>query len=219
MGLIPFLELVSEKLDVSIDASGIGGGGSETVAVPELGALSRDRAQALVLTSLTLAGYTWIHDTAAEMYRVVRLREARDQEIPVISDFAKLPDSDLLVTYVMPIQHASPEFIARNMRSFMPAHSRIIPSASIGAVLITDSAHNIAKLKKLVDRLDTPQAAKQAKEWLARKASQAEASCPAPASDRPGPQTGILIALFSLIALVIGFLARGYVIRRIEGGL
>ena len=34
-----------------------------------------------------------------------------------------------------------------------------------------------------------------------------------------GPQPTMLIALFSLIALVIGFLVRGYVIRRIEGGL
>jgi len=219
MGLIAFLEMVSEKLDMTIDASGLGSDSLETIAVPEMGALNRDRAQALVLTSLYLAGYTWIHDTAAEMYRVVRLRDARDLEIPVITDPAMLPDSDLLVTYVMSIQQTPPEYIARNMRSFMPASSRIIPNDANGTIIITDSAHNISKLKRLVERLDNPKSAKQAKELLANRASQAEATCPSPASDVLGPQPAILIALFSLMALIIGFLARGYVIRRIEGGL
>lgn len=219
MGLIPFLEMVSEKLDVTVDASGLGNGSQETIAVPEMGALNRERATAFVLTSLYLAGYTWIHDTAVDMYRVVRLRDARDQEIPVITDAAKLPDSDLLVTYVMPIRHSPPDFIARNLRSFMPANSRIIPDDMTRSILITDSAHNIAKLKKLVERLDTPEAARQAREWLAKRASHSTDSCVAPSSGTQGPRPAILIALFSLIALVIGFLARGYVIRRIEGGL
>ncbi|OFZ18026.1 MAG: hypothetical protein A2X94_04570 [Bdellovibrionales bacterium GWB1_55_8] len=219
MELIAFLEMISEKLDVTIDASGLGDGSLGTIAVPEMGALNRERANALVLTSLYLEGYTWIHNTAADMYRVVRLRDARDQEIPVISDPARLPDSHELVTYIMPIRHASPEFIARNMRSFMPANSRIIPDVTTSSILITDSAHNISKLKKLVERVDTPEAAKQAEELLARKASESNESCASSSSAALGPRPTVLIALFSLIALVIGFLTRGYVIRRIEGGL
>ncbi|MCM2279011.1 MAG: hypothetical protein NDJ89_13125 [Oligoflexia bacterium] len=220
MGLLPFLEMVSERLEISIDASGLGNGSSETIAVPDAGEMTRERAKALALTSLYLSGYTWIQDTSTDLHRVVRQRDARDQEIPVISASAPLPDSDLLVTYILPVRHSPPEFIARNMRSFMPAASRIIPDDLNGAVLITDSAHNITKLKKLVERLDTPEAAKQAVKWLADRQKQAEdASCPSSESDRPSMDTPLLIALFSLIALVIGFLARGYVIRRIEGGL
>jgi len=219
MGLNSFLEMVSDKLKIQIDASGLGGS-NDTVSVPEVGLVSTERAKAMVLTSLYLQGYTWIHSTAYDLYRVLPLRDARDQEIPLLTDSDPLPDSDLLVTYIIPIQHTRTEYIARNLRSFMPGDSRIIPHESMGAVLVTDSAHNISKLKELVQHLDTPQAAKLAKEELAEIAKRVDAPCPSfPGGNSQLPQSGILIGLFSLIALMIGFLARGYVIRRIEGGL
>jgi hypothetical protein len=105
----------------------------------------------------------------------------------------------------------------------MGANSRIIPDDTISSVLITDSAHNISKLNKIVQHIDTPQAAKQAKEWLTAISKNSEKNCATHGLDGGNTiqtiQPGILIALFSLIALVIGFLARGYVISRIEGGL
>jgi type II secretory pathway component GspD/PulD (secretin) len=219
MGLLPFLEMVSDKLDIQIDASRLSGSDLGTVTVPDLGAVSRERAQAVVLTTLYLQGYTWIHDSVIDLYRIVHQRDARDEEVPLITDQAQLPDSDLLVTYIMPIQHTPAEYIARTMRSFMPANSRIIPDETTSSVLITDSAHNIAKLKTLVQRIDTPEVAKEAKEFLAARAKKSEGNCPALASESRIQQPWVLIGLFSLIALVIGFLMRGYVIRRIEGGL
>ncbi len=219
VGLVSFLEMASEELDLQIDVSGVDIRPLETVFVPDTGPISPERAKALVLTALYLGGYTWIHDTATDFYRVLRLRDARDQEIPIITDAALLPDSDLLVTYMMAIEHAPPEFIARNLRSFMPVNGRVIPDVTTASVVITDSARNISKLQKLVRPMDTPQVGEKAKEWLRARSKAAEAPCSGPGSDSRSLNQGVLIALFSLIALVIGFLARGYVIRRIEGGL
>jgi len=102
----------------------------------------------------------------------------------------------------------------------MPAGSRIIPYESMRSILITDSAHNISKLKVLQQRLDTPEAAKHSQDELADRVRKSDVPCPSPfGTNTSMPQPGILIALFSLIALVMGFLARGYVIRKIEGGL
>lgn len=220
MKFLDFLAMVSEKLDYQIDASALGGADLEMVAVPETGPLSSDRAQAVALTVLYLEGYTWIHDTKTGFYRVLRQRDARDLELPIIADEKQLPDSDLLVTYIMQLEHTDADYVARNLRSFMPANSRIIPYSAAHLVIISDSAHNISKLRKLVQRIDNPQAAQQAKAWMDAHDKQADAPCPSPlGSEGQGPKPIILIALFSLIALVMGFLARGYVIRRIEGGL
>jgi type II secretory pathway component GspD/PulD (secretin) len=220
MKLSDFLAMVSEKLDIQIDASGLGGAIQEIVSIPETGPLSPERAQAVVLTALNLAGDTWIHDSRTGFYRVLRQRDARDLELPAISDEKRLPDNDLMVNYVMRLGRTPPEYVARNIRSFMPANSRIIPDEMTRSLMITDSARNIAKLRKLVEKLDTPQAAQQARIWLEGQAKQAENPCPAmPWSETQAPKPVTLIALFSLIALVIGFLMRGYVIRRIEGGL
>ncbi|MGK5085596.1 secretin N-terminal domain-containing protein [Bdellovibrionota bacterium FG-1] len=219
MGLFPFLEMVSEKLDLQIDASSLDNSPSEVMTVPDTGPLTLERAQAVVLTMLDLHGYAWIHDTSNDLYRILRQRDARDQELPLITDPRQLPDSDLLVTYIIPLQHIPPEPIARTLRSFMPANSRIIPDDSTQSVLITDTAHNISKLKDLVGRLDVPEVAKQAKEALLAEKNNRKVGCPVSGNGSQTPQSWVLIALFSLIALVIGFLARGYVIRRIEGGL
>jgi general secretion pathway protein D len=219
MGFLNFLQMVSEKLDIQIDASGLGSNAeAQKVNVPDAGPLNSDRAKAEVLSILYLSGYNWIYNPSTNLYRVLNQRDARDQELPIITESKDLPDNDLIVTYFMKVAHASPEFIARNIRSFMPAASRIIPFEWTQSIIITDSARNLSKLKKLIEKLDTPQAAQEAKDFLAEKAKENDASCPPP----PGPAgsaPGVLIALFSLIALVMGFLARGYVIRRIEGGL
>lgn len=218
MGFLTFLEMVSEKLDLQIDASGLGTH-LRSVVIPDMGPLSPDRTKALILTVLSQQGFTWIHDTSTDLYRVLPLRDARDQETPMITDPAQLPDNDLLVTYFMPMEHVSPEYIARIMRSFMPPNSRIIPDVATNSVIITDSSRNIMKLKKLIQQVDTPQTAKNSSEWLKGWAKKAESNCPDQVETSRNLQPGILITLFSLIALVIGFLFRGYVIRRIEGGL
>jgi type II secretory pathway component GspD/PulD (secretin) len=224
MQLLPFLEMVSEKLDLPIDASGLGDPANlESVTLPATAPLPYDRAKELVLTTLTLQGYTWILDGQTGHYRVVRQREARDQEIPLIVDRQQLPDSSALVTYALPVKHVSPEFVARIMRSFMPAYARIIPIEATHSVLITDTAKNVSKLHRLIESIDTPEAQEQARKELAAAAKNAEKDGCAESGSIPfggtPPAPWLWISLFSLIALVIGFLARGYAIRRIEGGL
>lgn len=217
-GFGEFLAMISERLDIQVSASGMDL--KERISIPETGPLSLERAKALVLTSLYLKGYTWIYSASNDLYRVLRQREARDQEVPTLSESDPLPDSDLIVTYVKPIRHTHPDYIARNLRSFMSANSRILPDEAMGAVLITDSAHNLSKVTEMIRRLDTPQVAKEAKEWLADVARRTESACPhARVTTAQLPPPWMLVVLFSLIALVIGFLGRGYVIRRIEGGL
>jgi type II secretory pathway component GspD/PulD (secretin) len=218
MEFMSFLEMVSDQLDLQINASGLGSV-SGTVVVPDTGALTSDRAKSLVLSILYLQGYTWIHDSATDLYRVMRVRDARDQETPMITEPARLPDNDLLVTYVLSLENTPPDYIARIVRSFMPAFSRIIPEDLTRSVLITDSARNIGKIRKIIQQVDTPQVAKHVDEWLVAQAKGPGATCSEDRAEMSVAQSRILIALFSLIALVIGFLARGYVIRRIEGGL
>lgn len=223
MDLVSFLETVSERLDIQIDASRLNGSELGKVTVPDGGLLTRERAEAVVLTALALRGYTWVHDPVVDLYRITRQRDARYEEIPFITDRTKLPDSDLLVTYIMPLEHAPPDYVARTVRSFMPSFSMMIPDEATRSVFITDSGRNIAKLMKLVRQVDTPDAVKEAEDYLAARAKKLEAPCPplfpALGAEPRIEQPWVLIGLFAMVATVIGFLLRGYVIRRIEGGL
>jgi hypothetical protein len=217
--ILNLLESASEQLDMQIDASAADLGPASKVTLPDWGPLAPTRAKEAVLTALRLGSYTWIHDPKLDLYRVMKLRDARDFEVPVI-EFPDPPgDSDLLVTYVLPLKHAPPEPVARTLRSFAPASSRLIPDDATQSLLITDSARSMIKYQKLAASLDTPEAAEAEREYLEARAKKAQEACPPEAGDVAGPPQPLLIAIFALIALVIGFLSRGYVIRRIEGGL
>jgi general secretion pathway protein D len=219
MGLLSFIEMVSEKLDLQVDASRVSEMGRVSVSIPDLGPVSVDRAKAMVLTSLHLQGLTWIHVPSIDLYRITRERDARDEDIPLLQGNDSLPENDLMVTYIMDLHHVPSDYVARAMRSFMPANGRIIPVEETRAVIITDTAYNISKLKALVSKLDTEEVAKDAKKALLAGAKRLEQFCPSSASEFQGPQTWLWMVMFSLIALIFGFLARGYLIRRIEGGL
>jgi type II secretory pathway component GspD/PulD (secretin) len=93
---------------------------------------------------------------------VERARDARDGSLPFY-DSAQVPDSARIVTVNHKLKHADAEAVARMMRSFMPANSRIIP-ASGARLLITDAASNIRKSLRLIARVDTPEAARRYKE-------------------------------------------------------
>lgn len=212
LNLVDYLESASDQLGIALDLSTLGN--LFKVNVPPRGPMSREAAMAQVLSILSLQGMTLVHDSTTDLYSALRIRDARDAALPVIKDPKDLPDNDLLVTFVFSLKHANPEEVSRLLRSFAPTHSRILPAPGLKAVLVTDSARSIKKYIEMSKSFDQPQFAKELEEL--RKERRADPDCevePVAAS-----QT-LFTVLFALIALIVGFLIRGYVIRRIEGGL
>jgi hypothetical protein len=176
--------------------------------------MSRDQAMAQFLSVLDLRGYTFVHTHDLDTYRIVRRRQAKDADIPLITKREELPDTDAMVTFGMRLKHYPTDATSRSLRNFMPPNSRILSFDITNTLLITDGARSIARMLALVDRLDTPQSAADLKKSLSIPPRVED--CAKPEHPR---QDIIQLVLFSLVALIIGFLIRGYVIRRIEGGL
>jgi len=102
-------------------------------------------------------GYTVIDAPAGNGWIIQRLRDARDSPIPVYQ-ISETPDTARLVTVYMNLKNVYSEGVARYLRSFMPINSRIIP-ASPSVLMITDTGSNIIKLRSMIKRLDTKEAA------------------------------------------------------------
>lgn len=215
MELVAYVEMVADALDLQINASMLPRSDSQKVGLRQTGPFTREQALSQLFTTLALNGFTIVHDADLNLYRVLRMRDARDENIPLLKEGDSIPDNDSLVTYVHRLEHFPPDVMARNLRSFSPANSRLIPDEANAQILITDTAHSLGKYRAIMERLDTPQSAQEAREHLRSMPTQAK-DCPtAEAPDH----TVRFIVLYSLVALVLGFLLRGYVIRRIEGGL
>jgi type II secretory pathway component GspD/PulD (secretin) len=96
------------------------------------------------------AGNGWI---------IQRTRDARDGPLGVY-EAADVPNTARLVTAIHALQYAQPDAVARLMRSFMPANSRIIPATG-SRVFITDTGSNIRKLMAVISTMDTEEVAKR----------------------------------------------------------
>lgn len=214
MLLMEHVENVSETLEITINASQLDNTDKLKVTIPVTQALTRDQVMARFFTTLDSHKYALLYDKDLDLYRILRGREARDEHIPLITDTALLTDNDQLITYRKEVKHFPAEGVARVLRNISPPTSRIVPIEAIHSVLITDSARSMIRYNQVIDKLDTPEGAKEAQKLI--KSHSKEESC---TTSAPFQNQTLFMILFSLIALIMGFLARGYLIRRIEGGL
>ena len=218
MELSSFVEMAAGALAINVNASALESLRA-VITSSVAGPFTQEQGLTQLMSVLALQGIALVHDEDLEIYRIMRVRDARDANIPLILDPAQLPDNDLQVNHVFKMKYFPAEMMARNLRSFAPANARLIPDEATNSVLITDVSRSMAKYRDLISRLDTPRGADDAKTAMASRAK--VEICPS-AGSVPGNginNNTVMLVMFSLIGLILGFLIRGYVIRRIEGGL
>jgi type II secretory pathway component GspD/PulD (secretin) len=138
-------------------------------ATPNL-ELTKENAEVLFTDALYMNGFTRMPLAAANTYQIIRQRDARDLAIPVVSSDAnnapKLPDTWDLYTLTYKANNPDVvEQIARLIRSFMPANSRIVSSELNGSVMITDSAENLKKIYEMTKSADIKPTTEMKKRW------------------------------------------------------
>ncbi len=104
------------------------------------------------LTALDVNGYSLI--PSGKYLRIARQKDARDKQLHTYSgDFA--PDTDALITRVIPLKFISSEDVARTLRNFVPqSYSRMIAYEQTNTLIVTDTGANIVKLMKMLELLD-----------------------------------------------------------------
>jgi len=120
-------------------------------------------------------GYAVVDAPAGNGFIIVRARDARDLAVPVY-EIASAPDSSRMVTAYRDLKYVDAETVARNLRSFMPANSRIIPT-SRSQILITDTASNIRRLNWIILKMDTEESVKRERDSTSANASRPRRSC------------------------------------------
>lgn len=103
------------------------------------------------LTALDINQFALI--PSGKFIRIARQRDAREKQIPAYTGETS-PDTDALITRVIPLKYLSSEEVTRNLKSFMPLNSRIVPYEQTNTIIVTDTGANIQKLVKLLEILD-----------------------------------------------------------------
>jgi general secretion pathway protein D len=88
---------------------------------------------------------------------VVPLPTARQQDLPVMigTDPAKIPDTDTLVTQVMPVQFALVKDLAENLQPLLnPAAATLSANESSNVLILTDTQSHIRRIASIIQAID-----------------------------------------------------------------
>ncbi len=103
------------------------------------------------LTALEMSNYSIVPSGA--YLRITRKREAREKQIKTYSGSFS-PDTDTLITRVLPLKYISAEEAARVFRNFMSPDTRIVNYDQTNTLIITDTGANVKKLVDIIRLLD-----------------------------------------------------------------
>ncbi len=132
-----------------------------TISIETSGVLPREKAADFIEKTLLLNGYALVPTREENLYKIIAYdagKQVRSEGVPVIVNPDQLPESDEVVTFIMPLSNLSPEKAAETFSQIVPSHSygNITALENATAVVVTDNSSVIRRLLELRDQIDVP---------------------------------------------------------------
>jgi hypothetical protein len=159
--------------------------------------LTKENAEVIFTQMLDQNGLTRVPLDEANTYTIMRQRDARDSALPRLDADSRttpvIPKTWDLATLRYHLSNAElAEPIARNIRSFMPGNSRVIPDEISGRLILVVSYPVMANVLNLIQSMDVKASASTLKKLEDRRKEareserRAAASRPAIENTSPG---------------------------------
>lgn len=113
--------------------------------------IKREAAYQMLVSALRLQGFAVVEGSG--VVKVLPDADARTQGGPVASDSRR---GDQIVTRVFELRYESAPQLATALRPLVGANQSIVASAASNALVVTDTADNLARLERIVSSLDVP---------------------------------------------------------------
>ncbi|MEM9282933.1 MAG: secretin N-terminal domain-containing protein [Verrucomicrobiota bacterium] len=131
----------------------------KTISIQTSGKMTYAEAARFIEESLILNGYAILATDDPNEMKIVAYnldKKLTSEGLPVLTLPSQLPDSDVVVTYIMPLAYLAPTEAAELFESIVDLHpyGRITPLQNASAVVITENTTVIRKLIALRDHLD-----------------------------------------------------------------
>ena len=125
--------------------------GRVTVVSPT--AITVEEAYRVFESILQVKGFTTVEGPAG-MLRVVPLREAKESPIETLPALRGVPNRDLFITRLIPLQYIKAETIANTLRPLVSKDANMVAYAPTNTIILTDSASNVRRLLTLIAQID-----------------------------------------------------------------
>lgn len=128
------------------------------VTIETSGTVTKAEAIQFIEQSLLLNGYA-IVPSGPNLVKVVAFeagKQPRNEGVRVFSDPAAIPDSDEVITYILPLSFLQPEDAVAALQQIAPGHpyGSITPLANAQALIITENSVTIRAYLDLMSHID-----------------------------------------------------------------
>lgn len=120
---------------------------SGKVTVQSASAMDREGIYSLFLTVLRSQGFAALDQ--GDRVLIVPVSEAKTKAVG-----SKMAVGDMFITKVLPLYNATASEVATVVRPLVAPDAYLAPSASANALVITDSANNVERIRQVVSNLD-----------------------------------------------------------------
>lgn len=156
--LADFVREVGKLEGIPISTAGgldKGIGGKVSLFVP--GPIRSEELREIFHRVLASNGFAALDAPNDNGWVIVRIRDARDGAIPLF-EMSETPLTSRMVTAHRTLKYVPAEGVARVLRAFMPANSRIVPVGT-SQLFVTDAGVNVRRLQGIIVRMDTKEGA------------------------------------------------------------
>ncbi len=107
----------------------------------------------LFLNILEVHGFAAIETTDANVIRVIPQKNARTSAIPVIKGDTTIANPEY-VTQIIPLKNVNASKLIPVLRPLIPQQGHMAAYTDTNSIIVTDNAHNVAKIVKIIKNLD-----------------------------------------------------------------
>jgi len=131
----------------------------KTLSIITSGELTYSEAADFVEKSFLLNGYAIIPTENPTQLKIIAYntdKKITSEGTPIFTQAFELPDSEQVVTYIMPLTYMTPDAASEVFSTIVELHpyGKITPLQNASAVVITENAPVVRRLIELRDRLD-----------------------------------------------------------------
>ena len=96
---------------------------------------------------------SWTLQKLTSYYKIIRLADSRETNIPTLDLNSPIPDAEFMVTSVFQVKNVDSDDVIRNIRTLTNRESRVF-SLESNKIIIVDTASNLRRLRKIISKVD-----------------------------------------------------------------
>ncbi len=131
----------------------------KTLIIQTSGKMTYSEAAEFIEKSFLLNGYAILPTEKPDQMKIIAYnteKKPSSEGLPIFTNPIQLPDSDQVITYIMPLSYISPDEAVELFSNVIVLHpyGKLTPLSTASAVVITESASVVRRLIELRDSVD-----------------------------------------------------------------